>query len=186
MWWWAYFCLMVTGLLTKWAGARISRWPTVAADSLGGPFWGLGGTGLWTRDLCCLFTFSWFSSPWLTAHCCVNTLRSIWIRSFHCVYIKGLRETHRQKDRGFSACVNVIHIHFGSDSFHYTSICNTNYTETCLRFPLCCHCKHKLSLARTHPAKLLYVHYCHTPPWTKRCPLYPTLTVFQKCLLIRH
>lgn len=66
MWWQAYFCLMATGLLTKWVSARISWWPTVAADSLGGPFWGLGGSELWTRDLCCLFTFSWFRSLWLT------------------------------------------------------------------------------------------------------------------------
>lgn len=66
MWWWAYFCVRATVMLTKWVSAWISRWPTVAADSLGGPFWGLGGTGLWTRDLCCLFTFSWFRSPWHT------------------------------------------------------------------------------------------------------------------------
>lgn len=43
------------------------EWPAVAADSLRGPFWGLGGAGLWTRDLCCLFTFSWFGSLWLTS-----------------------------------------------------------------------------------------------------------------------
>lgn len=98
-WWWrAYFCPRATGLLTKWASTGISRWPTVAADSLGGPLWGLGGTGLWTRDLCCLFTFSWFRSLWHTTVllCQYPTIHSFKCVTRVCVYTMGCdRHTDR-------------------------------------------------------------------------------------------
>lgn len=121
-----------------WHSAGISRWPTVAADSLGGPLWGLEGTGLWTCNLCCLFTCSWFGSLWL--HSCQHPMFYLDLFIFHvvcvCIY-KGLWQTGKQgffflhvyikcqfwfqlDETSWICCLNPIHLI--ASSFYCISI----------------------------------------------------------------
>lgn len=105
VWWWADFCLMATGLMTKWVSVRISWWPTAAADSARGPVWGLGGAGLWTRDLGCLFTFSWLRPHQrTTALLCPR----VWTSSCKCVCVKGL-ERQRERDFCSARALKLLH-----------------------------------------------------------------------------